>query len=162
MAKVQFRLRSLIIAVIIIALLLALGIQSVRVQQLQARAEQAAAEAMRARAMAELAAQRAATQLRPDKPAGADPGDDSPPAGGRDGAVDPRQTAPSSTRVRRPGDAPGAMGSEKAIKAKTTKLNPLAKVAAIAGSMTIAPVHPVQAGARSSASRFPSRAGQDR
>jgi hypothetical protein len=80
MAKIQFRLRSLIIAVVIFALLFALGIQSVRVQQLQARAELAAAEAMRARAMAELvaaeamrarafaelAAQRAETQLRPD------------------------------------------------------------------------------------------------
>ena len=65
MAKVQFRHRSLIIAVVIVALLLALGIQTVRVQQLQARAEQAAAEAMRARAMAELAAQRAASQLPP-------------------------------------------------------------------------------------------------
>jgi hypothetical protein len=65
MARVQFRLRSLIIAVVIVALLLALGIQSVRVQQLQARAELAAAEAMRARAMAELAAQKAASQLLP-------------------------------------------------------------------------------------------------
>ena len=78
MAGVQFRLRSLIIAVVIVALLLALGIQSVRVQQLQARAELAetmraramtelaAAEAMRARAMAELAAQSAENQPRPD------------------------------------------------------------------------------------------------
>jgi len=62
MAKVQFQLRSLIIAVVIVAL----GIRSVRVQQLQARAEQVAAEAMRARAMAELAAQRAASQLPPE------------------------------------------------------------------------------------------------
>ena len=59
MAKVQFRLRSLIITVVIVALLLAVVIQTVRVQQLQARAEQAAAEAMDARARAELAAQRA-------------------------------------------------------------------------------------------------------
>jgi hypothetical protein len=65
MAGVQFRLRSLIIAVVIVALLLALGIQSVRVQQLQARAELAAAEVMHARAIAELAAQRAASQLAP-------------------------------------------------------------------------------------------------
>jgi len=65
MARVQFRLRSLIIAVVIVALLFALGIQSARVQQLQARAELAAAEAMHARALAELAAQRAASQLPP-------------------------------------------------------------------------------------------------
>jgi type II secretory pathway pseudopilin PulG len=65
MAKVQFRLRSLIIAIIIVALLLALGIQTIRVQRLQAREQQAVAAAMRARTMAELAAQRAQAQPAP-------------------------------------------------------------------------------------------------
>jgi hypothetical protein len=63
MAKVQFRLRSLIISVFILALLLALGIQTIRVQQLQAREQRAVAEAMDARARAELAAQ--SVQTRP-------------------------------------------------------------------------------------------------
>lgn len=63
--RVQFRLRSLAIAILIVALTLALVVQTVRLQQFEARFQQAVAAERDARMMAELERVRAEQAATP-------------------------------------------------------------------------------------------------